>query len=864
MRRIIIALLLSWSTLSAAAAADEDKITQRTKECQRISGYIPLYWDASKDQLLMEVNHFGKEILYQVSLSAGIGINDMDLDRGELGATRVIVFRRRGSKVLIEQPNYRHRTITNNPAERHSVEESFARSVIWGFNKVEAEDGDRVLVDATAFFLRDAYTQSTSGIADLLSTTMQGTKNPKYVFKENQSAIDLNRTKGFPKNSEVETILTFATNDQIDMDAAVSQVVPEPRAVTLRQHHSLVELPDLKAKEAYSPRRFDPRVGLFYQVFADYAAPMSEPLEKRWIWRHHLVKLDPASAVSEPIKPIVFYIDKGVPEPIRGALVEGASWWSTAFEAAGFKNAFQIKVLPDDADPMDVRYNTINWVHRSTRGWSSGVNVIDPRTGQIIKSTVTLDSSRARQDYLIGSGLTPSSGRTDRAAERSGKPDRESCQFAKAPEVTYLNSMAPPAELERMILARIRQLAVHEVGHALGLRHNFAASSYGRASVMDYPAPLVEIKDGRLDLSNAYITGIGTYDIFVIRYAYFQCAEMSNEADELERIVEKGITDGMLFITDYDAGPRTNEAAGAHPLASRWDNGDDPVAMLRHEMRVRRIGLEHFGLGNLPLGTPLSLLEAKLLPLYLHHRFQMLAAVKSVGGIYYTYAINTHRGPSPPRVTEIVPPARQREALEAILDTIRPEELVIPVQILQLIPPVAFGYRDSDSTAELFTKRTQPAFDPIGAATIATDLAISGLLQPERAARLIDFHSRDGANPDFKEIVDAIITRTWKGLRPQDPRVLAVSQAVQAVTVTRMMDLAANGKSSPQVRAVTTEALRELSAWLNQHLPVDETNAVHYQATRDNIERFLRRPYETYKQTEPLPKPPGDPIGSTN
>ena len=526
MRTVIITLLLS--CFAQSSVADEDKSPNGRKDVngsQASSRSI----DASKDQLLMEIKYFGKEILYQVSLSAGIGVNDMDLDRGELGDTRGIVFRTRGSKVVLELPNYRYGAISAVPAERHSVEESFARSVLWGFSKVEAEVGDRVLVDATLFFLRDAYAQSESGIAEILSTKMQGSKNPKYGFKADQSAIDLDRTKGFPKNSEVETILTFTTTDQIDTAAAVSQVVPEPRAVTLRQHHSLVELPDLKANDAYSPRRFDPRVGLFYQVFADYAAPMNEPLEKRWIWRHRLLKRDPASAISEPIEPIVFYIDNGVPEPTRTALVQGASWWSTAFNDAGFKNAFQVKVLPDDADPMDVRYNITLGPQVHAR-LVFRVNVVDPRTGEIIKSTVTLDSSRARQDYLIGSGIVPYFGRADRSAKKSSTQDRESCQFAQGPEVSYLNSKAPPAELERMILARIRQLAVHEVGHALGLRHNFAASSYGRASVMDYRAPAIEIKDGQLDLTNAYANGVGDYDRFAIRFAYSQFAGASYEA----------------------------------------------------------------------------------------------------------------------------------------------------------------------------------------------------------------------------------------------------------------------------------------------------------------------------------------------
>ncbi|HVG17726.1 MAG TPA: zinc-dependent metalloprotease [Blastocatellia bacterium] len=839
MIRTLIALLITLVALPVAAQekpqdkASDRTIAAKTTGLQKLDGYVPLYWDASAGKLLMEVTRFNTEMLYQVSLPTGVGSNPLGLDRGQLGNTSIVYFERVGPKVLMVKPNYRFRAITTDEAERRAVEESFARSVLWGF-KVESAEAGRVLVDATAFFLRDAH-----GVIDRLRQARQG----QYRFDESRSAIYLPRTKAFPKNTEVEVLLTFASEG--DTGPLVRDTVPSPQALTVREHHSFVELPD----PGYKPRRLDPRVGVHGIEFYDYASPITDPIEKRWISRHRLQKRDPNAAVSEPVKPIIYYVDNGTPEPIRSALVEGASWWNEAFEAAGFKNAFQVKVLPADADPMDLRYNMINWVHRSTRGWSYGGSVTDPRTGEIIKGNVTLGSLRIRQDYMLGTGMIPP------FTNNGQGEDKDRCEFAFAPDVDYLADENSATDAAAMSIARIRQLSAHETGHTLGLAHNFAASTYNRASVMDYPAPMVEIKNGKLDLSNAYARGIGAYDKFAIKYAYSEVPQTANEAAELERILQEGVARGMLFISDADARP----AGAAHPLASLWDNGNDPIAMLRHEMEVRRIGLGDFGLGNIRAGTPLSMLEAKLVPLYLHHRYQLQAAVKSLGGVYYTYAVKTAGGPSPANVQAIVPAARQREALAAALDTIKISELAIPARILELIPPTAFGY--GGGATELFDRRTDPVFDPIAVATIAADLAISALLEDHRAARLIEFHARNAENPDFKEVVDALIARTWKLPAQANQYHAAVARGVQSLTVTRLMDLAANSEAAPQVRAVASQALRELSAMLAAPAAA-AADVAHRRAARDDIERFLTRPDAPRKQTAPLAPPPGDPIGS--
>ncbi len=831
MKRILITFfaLVSLVLISQAQTTTPAKktISTFTEKMQKIDGFMPLYVNSDDGKVYVEIARFNQEFLYLVSLPTGVGSNPLGLDRGQLGTTKVVTFERAGNKVLMVQPNYEFRA-TGDAKQKKSVEESFARSVIWGF-KVEASEGERVLVDATAFIVRDAH-----GVADRINQQRQGT----YGFDESRSALYLPNTKGFPKNTEVEATVTLTAGG--DTNNLVNQVTPTGKHVTVRERHSFVELPDDK----YRPRKFDPRTGAIPTSFYDYGTDINEDLEVRWIIRHRLEKKDPTAAMSEAVKPIIYYVDNGAPKAIQDALIEGASWWNQAYEAAGFRNAFQVKVLPPDADPMDIRYNVINWVHRSTRGWSIGDSVVDPRTGEILKGDVTLDSQRARQDFLLGTGMLPQ--------YRSGT---NACELGLSPDVDYLAADGSASEVTAMAYARIRQLSAHEVGHTLGFTHNFAASTYNRGSVMDYPAPMVEIKNGKLDLSNAYAVGIGAFDKFAVKYSYSQFPSGVNENAELEKIVREGVAAGMLFLSDQDARP----ASGANPLANLWDNGPDPVAMLKHEMQVRRIGLDQFGPQNIPTGSPMSELENKFMPLYLHHRYQLTAATKMLGGVYYTFAVRSEAGPIPTKVVEPVPADQQRQALAAILDTIKPEELVISENIIKLLPPVAYGYGSGRS--ELFPKRTSPIFDSTGAAEIAADMAISGMFEPNRAARMIGQNARNKVNPHFREVVDALVRSTWKAPVSADGNLAVIQRAVQTLVVSRLMDLAANERAQPQVRSVATEALRTLGASLKSLVVTGDT-ASHYRSTVDDIERFLTRPDAPRKQTSPLATPPGDPIGN--
>lgn len=827
----IILILFALTATAQDKKTDMKKKTlaEFTENLQRIEGFLPLYLDNENGKIFLEISRFNEEFLYQVSLTTGVGSNPIGLDRGQLGDTKVVYFEKAGNKILLVQPNYGYRALSENPAERRATEESFAKSVVWGF-KTEASEGGKVLVDATSFLIRDAH-----GVSNRLNQMKQGS----FAFDESRSALYLPNTKGFPKNTEVEATVTLVS--KAETGRLINQTAPSGDSVTVRERHSFVELPD----KNYKPREFDPRVGVIPISFYDYATDINENLEKRWITRHRLKKKNPSEKYGEAVAPIVYYVDNGAPKAIQDALIEGAAWWNTAFEAAGFKNAFQVKVLPENADPMDVRYNVINWVHRSTRGWAYGSSIVDPRTGEIIKGDVTLDSQRARQDFLIGSGLS-----TQYSANAM-------CDFAAMPDVDYLLRADKNADANAMSLARIRQLSAHEVGHTLGFAHNFAASTYGRASVMDYPAPLIEIKNGKLDFSNAYAVGIGEYDKFATTYAYADFAANVNENAELEKILEDGVKRGMLFISDNDTRP----ASAAQPLSNLWDNGSDPVAELKRTMQVRRIGLNNFGLQNLPEGTPLSELENQFLPLFLHHRYQLTAATKSIGGVYYTYSVKTKNSANPDKIAEIVPANKQREALQAVLETIKAEELAVPENVLRIIPPQAYGYWSQRS--ERFSKRTNPIFDPLGAAEIAADMTIEGLLEPNRAARLITFHSRDKNNPHFAEIVDSLLDTTWKNQILTADYNSEIQRAVQSRTVIQLMNLAANSDAQPQVRAIANQALTSISGKLNGNIGYKQTpENAFYRMILEDIGRFFTRPAAPFKQTEPLPEPPGDPIGN--
>jgi uncharacterized protein DUF4953/uncharacterized protein DUF5117 len=819
----IVFSVLLLTPFSSAAMTPEDApktLSQKIAGMERKDGLFPLDWDAKTGKLYLEIPQFavdgtGKDFLLLDQLPYGLGSNDVGLDRGQLGTGRVVHFLHAGGKILLIAPNLNYRSTAQEAAERIAVKESFAESVLWGF-KVEAEENGRYLIDASDFFLRDAH-----NAAESIQQAGQG----KYKLEPNRSAITEENTKNFPKNTEVEAILTFVSDGQ-PKGEYVASVTPDPHAVTLREHTSLIELPDLNAAEAYKPRKYDPRSGFFSQDYRDYSVPLGEPMDQRLLVRHRLEKRDPKAAVSEPVKPIIYYVDRGAPEPIRTALVEGASWWNQAFEAAGFKNAFQVQVLPEGADPMDIRYNMIQWVHRATRGWSYGEAVTDPRTGEILKGQVTLGSLRARQDYKIAEALL--------SPYVEGKP------------------ILP--DMKRMVLARIRQLAAHEVGHTLGLQHNFAASSVAPGtSVMDYPHPWITLdSSGKLSLDKAYSTGIGAWDKAVIRYGYTQFAPGTNEAKELNAFLQQNEAAGLRYITDADARP----LGGAHPYAHLWDNGPEAPAELERILAVRKAALARFGENAIPPGTPMSELEETLVPLYLLHRYQTEAAAKLIGGVDYRYAVRGATSIETGMVTQMLAPDRQRAALAAVLKTLDPEALTLPADLLASLPPKPPGY---PRTRESFEGHTGLTFDPQGAVEAGSSLTASLLFEPERASRLVEYHARDANALGLGELIDETLKATWKAPRLQG--LVAQTQfSVEEEVLTHLMSLAVAKEASPQARAEALVGILDLQKWLKSGAGQPQ-DSPHVIGSLDTIDRFLKDPAK-FVTPPGLKTPPGQPIGS--
>lgn len=802
MRKTILLILFA----NIIFAQNPSSITEKTKNFTKKEGLFNYYIDETNARIYLEISKLKEEFLYVNSLQAGLGSNDIGLDRGQLGEERIVFFEKVGKKILLTQPNYKYRALSSDTNEKRAVKDSFAASILWGF-PLEAEDNGKYLVDFTDFLMRDSH-----DIVNKIKTAKQGT----YQLNASRSALYFDRTKNFPLNSEFEATLTFTGG--ADAGYFVQSVTPSAEAITIRTHHSFVQLPD----NEYEKREFDPRSSFNAISYYDYATPVSEPIEKYFITRHRLKKKDPTAAISEAVKPIIYYLDNGTPEPIRSALLDGARWWNQAFEAAGYKDAFQVKVLPDDADPMDCRYNVINWVHRSTRGWSYGASVTDPRTGEIIKGHVTLGSLRVRQDYLIAVGLLS----------------------------PYQNGEPADDKMMKMALQRLRQLAAHEVGHTLGLMHNYSASINNKASVMDYPHPQIKLNaNNEIDLADAYTNEIGDWDKVSITYGYQDFPTSIDKKAALNLMLKNANNRGLLFLTDQDARPEGSVSATAH----LWDNGADPVVELNNILKIRDIALAKFSNNNLKDKSPMAFLEDVLVPIYNLPRYQVEAACKIIGAQNYTYALKND-GQIP---VSIVPKTIQISALNAILESISPQKLTISDKILNLIPPRPAGYSRS---GELFNKRTGLSFDPLSAAESAASLPIGLLFNVERANRL----AINGANSNgfgLSDMLKNIYAKVFADSRLSG-RIAGFEELIQMqneqLILSNLLALSKDDNASYQTKAISKLFIANWQkAFEKLKLTAKTENQIaHLAYLLDQI----KNP-DTIKKTVPKAMAPGAPIG---
>lgn len=784
--------------------AASQRFAAKTAGMDRRDGFIPIYLDAKQGKIFLDIPRDSMRALMFVGLATGLGSNPIGLDRGAGGESYITRFDRNGNNVLVVFENWKYRSsATDNPAHIRTVMESFPPSTAAAL-PIVAEEGGRFLVDATDFFMRDW-----NDVVATLTASNEGS----YSVARDRSSIYRPYTKAFPDNTEIDVALTFATTGRPGQ--TVASIAPDGKSITLRQHISLVRLPD----DSYRPRVLDPRTGFFGIAFNDYAQPIQSPLEQRWISRHRLERISPADA-SSPIKnPIVYYIDRGIPEPVRTATREGALWWSQAFDRAGLRGAFRVEDLPEGVDPMDARYNVVQWENRNERGWSIGGSMGDPRTGEILKAQARMDSHRARTDYNLYAGL--------KGAD------------AAAADTAF-------------VLARIRQVTAHEIGHTLGIAHNYIASTNERASVMDYPPPRVRLSpDGDIDISAAYGVGAGEFDIFSLRWGY-GIFPPGTEQDSLKAIVADGLRRGMLFLSDADARPEF----ASDPRTNLWDDAANASEFLRHQMAVRRVAMSRFGVRNIRVGEPIALLQERFAPVYLMHRFAINSLAKTIGGMEYSNAV---RGDGM-QATRPIGGAAQRAALSALVAAMRPAELAIPDTVLTLLGPRPFSY---GQYVELFNSRTRPAFDELGAARTLAQMVADAVLQRERAARLVQFATRGVAPLTLGETIDAL-TADWTTVAARDdsPKLRALRRVSQRAVADRMLMLVSDKEAAPEVRAIAElrmDSLRRRARLLGA--PGNDAERAHWQSVTGDFTRWLER-QELPTPSPALRAPPGDPFGS--
>jgi hypothetical protein len=808
MRRLLAIILGLILTTPALAATHATVRHADTKGSTVLAGLVPVHVDRLKGQILFTLPKPGADgvsarFLYTTSLRTGLGSAPTFLDRGRIGDTQIIAFRRIGKKVAIQFENPRFRATGAAPSDPRGSAD-FAVSTVWMGDIATTQPGGSFTIDISGFLANDNL-----GIATSLNQTGDamgtggGAQGAGKSFKldDKLSAAVPDSVKVFPKNIEIDAIQTFASDEPGD---EVENIAPDPHQVSFTVHSSFVELPG----PGFVPRVFDPRVGGFSTQVVDFAAPLGSDVVRDYANRFRLEKITPGPAPSRVKAPLVYYIDSRAPEPIRDALIEGVSWWKKAFEAAGFIDAFEVKTLPPGIDPMDVRYNIVNWDDRATRGWSYGQEIVDPRTGEVVKGMVVLGSLRARQDIQIFEGLV--------GADK-------------------LNTGGPNDPVQ-VALARLRQLAAHEVGHTLGFAHNFAASTQDRASVMDYPPPRIGLIDGKPDLSDAYGVGVGKWDMATVAWLYGAQDQVSADA-----MAGADVASGMRYVEDDNA----RALDTAQRWGGLWDDGADPTAELNRMMTVRAAAIANFGLAALSSGEPMANLRRRFVPIWLLHRYEVVATAKAIGGGEFSYAVN---GGGHEESLPVLADA-QRAALSALLATLSPDALQVPARLVPLLSAPRNGSDNRQFDIEVFATEHGPLFDPLVAADVAAEITLNSLLAPARLARVSAQHAVDPNMLGVAEILDSL----WSAVRSQNRD--ALSQRVAYRTIVTLAAVAQDKSTTPEVAALIDQKLHDIGEQL-----------AGGDAWGDSLSRKLLDPRERAKLADDLPRsvplPPADPIGA--